>query len=68
MPQIPVDWSLKTWLDISIGLKNEKDLTSLAAEEIHNYLQYFVYSTDTKSVGSLDSILGINFTNPLKLK
>jgi hypothetical protein len=44
--ELPKEWSLKNWLDISVTLKNDADALTLSHEDLHSSLQYFVYSTD----------------------
>jgi hypothetical protein len=39
-------------MDISLVLRNDKDESvSINTDQLHNYLQYFVFSTDQKMPG-----------------
>lgn len=43
---------MKTWMDISVILKNDKEESvQISTDQLHNYLQYFVFSTDQKMAG-----------------
>ena len=43
---------MKSWMDISVVLKNEKDENVVInTDRLHHYLQYFVFSTDQKMPG-----------------
>lgn len=43
---------MKTWMDISLVLRNDKDESvNIHTDQLHHYLQYFVFSTDQKMPG-----------------
>jgi len=46
LQELPHDWSIKTWVDISISMKHEKESLSLSTDPIQHNLQYFVFSSD----------------------
>jgi hypothetical protein len=46
LPDLPSDWSLKTWLDISVSMKHEKESLNLSTDPIQHNLQYYVFSSD----------------------
>jgi hypothetical protein len=46
LPELPSDWSLKTWLDISVSLKHDKENLNLSTDPIQHNLQYYVFSSD----------------------
>jgi hypothetical protein len=55
MNELPRDWSLKSWLDVSVSIKSEKEKVELRFDEFHKCTQYFVYSIDQK-VHTLDTL------------
>lgn len=51
--ELPADWSLKTWVDISVA---DADDLRINTDELSRYLQYFVFSSDS-SKGLSDTIV-----------
>lgn len=46
--ELPREWSLKNWLDVSVTLKSDQDDMQLNHEQLEGFLKYYVYSTDQK--------------------